>query len=113
MPPEMTSPGSNILIKEIPEDLMLDSSYLSAISPKTITLLSRTVSGNALGISAKAKYPMSSKKSKIPYPLPKISSICFHSVCMMSTNSTMKKDNIQGPIKPFINNLSNTGNFKL
>jgi len=53
-------PGRKILKNEIPADLMLESSYRSAISPNTITLLKSTVSGNAIGIEANAKYQISS-----------------------------------------------------
>ena len=49
-----TKPGIMIRKSETPADFILDNSYFSAISPKTITEEIKTVIGTAIGINVMA-----------------------------------------------------------
>ena len=93
--------------REIPADFMATNSKLSPRFPKVIIEEIRMAIGIAKARREAPAYQINCPMVTISKPLPTKSSIYFQSICIINTNTAMKKVIMKGPIKVLRISLSN------
>ena len=92
--------------KDMPEDLIATSSKFSPSFPKVIIEESKMAIGSARVTKVALAKIRNFISVIISRPLPTRSSIYFHNICIMNTNSVMKNVAIKGHTKAFKISLS-------